>query len=273
MAEELDSGGNLVTHFTQGAGIDEALALTGTGGTYFYHADGLGSITSLTDSTGNLSASYVYDSFGQLTASTGSITNPFHYTGREFDAETGLYDYRARYDDPSSGRFISEDPVRFDQGGNFYTYVSSHPTDLMDPTGLTKCCPSRYENEIEKGIKNARDRLDHLEMFGTAILPSDGARVTVGGITGCNSGSRILGTNITVPDQYNMQIDVDPDKHPCDYECAVAHENVHARMCRKMGGTRFNALTEAEREIPAYTMELGCFLKMLRDNNLGPYKK
>ena len=70
--------------------------MTGTAGTYFYHADGLGSITSLTDTTGNVAASYVYDSFGNLTASTGTITNPFQYTGREFDSETGLYYYRAQ---------------------------------------------------------------------------------------------------------------------------------------------------------------------------------
>ena len=53
MTEELGAGGNLLAHYTQGAGIDEPLAMTGTGGTYFYHADGLGSITSLTDATGN----------------------------------------------------------------------------------------------------------------------------------------------------------------------------------------------------------------------------
>ena len=60
----------------------------------------------LTDGSGQLATSYVYDSFGNLTASTGTITNPFQYTGREFDSETGLYYYRARYYDPSTGRFL-----------------------------------------------------------------------------------------------------------------------------------------------------------------------
>ncbi len=41
--------------------------------------------------------------------STGTLNNPFSYTGREFDSETGLYYYRARYYDPSAGRFLSED--------------------------------------------------------------------------------------------------------------------------------------------------------------------
>ena len=134
--EELDSSGNVTTRYTQGAEIDEPLAIASAGGTYYYHADGLGSITSLTDASGQLAASYVYDSFGKLTASTGTITNPFQYTGREFDSETGLYYYRARYYDPAAGRFISEDPARFVGGVNAYPYVYNDPVDLADPMGL-----------------------------------------------------------------------------------------------------------------------------------------
>jgi RHS repeat-associated protein len=135
--EELGGGGgNPLAHYTQGAGIDEPLAMTGTGGIYFYHADGLGSITSLTDGSGQLAASYVYDSFGKLTASTGTVTNPFQFTGREFDSETGLYYYRARYYDPVVGRFLSEDPIQFAGGFDFYAYAENDPTISVDPSGL-----------------------------------------------------------------------------------------------------------------------------------------
>jgi RHS repeat-associated protein len=137
--EELGGGGNLLAHFTQGVGIDEPLATTGGGGTYFYHADGLGSITSLTDGSGQLAASYIYDSFGKLAASTGTITNPFQYTGREFDSETGLYNYRARHYDPQIGRFISEDGFRFQAGVNFYPYTSENPVNFIDPSGYKAC--------------------------------------------------------------------------------------------------------------------------------------
>jgi len=136
ITEELDSGGNLVAHYTQGAGIDEPLALTGTGGTYYYHADGLGSITSLTNGSGQLAASYVYDSFGNLVASTGTLLNPFEYTGREFDAESTLYYYRARYYAPASGRFIGEDPTRFVSDVNFYKYAYNNPLLFVDPFGV-----------------------------------------------------------------------------------------------------------------------------------------
>jgi RHS repeat-associated protein len=141
--EQLGGGGNLLAHYTQGARIDQPLAITDTGGTYFYHTDGLGSIASLTDSTGSVAASYVYDSFGKLTASTGTITNPFQYSGREFDSETGLYYYRARYYDPKGGRFLSEDPIGFDGGANFYAYAGNSPTLFTDPSGYVCCTPEK----------------------------------------------------------------------------------------------------------------------------------
>jgi len=64
------------------------------------------------------------------------LVNPFQYTARESDTETGLYYYRARYYDQSNGRFISEDPIEFDGGKNFYAYVENEPTGFIDPRGL-----------------------------------------------------------------------------------------------------------------------------------------
>lgn len=62
--------------------------------------------------------------------------NPFRFTAREFDAETGLSYYRARYYDPTTGRFLSEDPIEFHAGIDFYRYVGNNPTTLDDPSGL-----------------------------------------------------------------------------------------------------------------------------------------
>jgi RHS repeat-associated protein len=105
--------------------------------TSFYEQDGLGSITSLSSSTGTLANSYSYDTYGNLTSSSGSIGNPLQYTGRDFDPETGLRYYRARYYDPQIGRFISEDPLRYTGGGNtFYSYVANGPHNYRDPSGL-----------------------------------------------------------------------------------------------------------------------------------------
>ncbi|HWR17668.1 MAG TPA: RHS repeat-associated core domain-containing protein, partial [Terriglobales bacterium] len=106
--EELDGAGVVTARFVQGAGIDEPLAQSRSG-LNFYHADGLGSVTSMTDGAGLPSATYVYGAFGTLASSSGTVANPYRYTAREYDPETGLYYYRARYYDPTIGRFLSED--------------------------------------------------------------------------------------------------------------------------------------------------------------------
>jgi RHS repeat-associated protein len=117
------------------AGIDEPLAQSRSE-LSFYNADGLGSITSLTDSSGAPTATFVYGAFGVLNSSTGSAANSYRYTAREYDPETGLHYYRARYYEIENGRFLSEDPIRYEAGLNFFAYVNNRPTTLMDPNGL-----------------------------------------------------------------------------------------------------------------------------------------
>jgi len=103
---------------------------------YYYHADGLGSITGLSDATGTMVQTYGYDAFGQVTA-TGGVSQPFMFTGREYDAETSMYFYRARYYDPTVGRFVTKDPIGFAGGDvNRFNYVRSNPVNRLDPSGL-----------------------------------------------------------------------------------------------------------------------------------------
>ncbi len=136
--EETNAVGAVVARYEQGLNIDEPLAMLRAGATSYYHADGLGSVTSLSNTAGALAQTYTFDSFGKQTASTGSLVNPFQYTGRESDPETGLYYYRARYYDPAVGRFVSEDPIGFSGGSNFYRYARNNPVRRKDPSGL---CP------------------------------------------------------------------------------------------------------------------------------------
>jgi RHS repeat-associated protein len=111
--------------------------MTRGGATYYYTFDGLGSVRNLTSQTQTLVEQYDYDSFGNLTAppTTG---NPYTYTSREYDPETGLLFYRARYYDPKDGRFITEDPIGFEGGINFYSYVQGNPINARDPSGTKK---------------------------------------------------------------------------------------------------------------------------------------
>jgi RHS repeat-associated protein len=136
MIEETNSSGTAVARYSQGLNIDEPLAMDRSSVASFYEADGLGSVTSLSSSAGALAETYTRDSFGKQTGSTGSLTNPFQYTARESDVETGLYYYRARYYDPTIGRFIREDPIRFRGDINFYRYGHNRATVLRDPSGF-----------------------------------------------------------------------------------------------------------------------------------------
>ncbi|GEM_PF-4377897 len=100
-----------------------------------YHHDHLRSVTSLVESLGSAQATMQYGPFGELITETGSDNgNRLHYTGRELD-ESGLYYYRARYYDPEVGRFLTEDPLGFEAGPNFYAYVNNNPISFNDPAG------------------------------------------------------------------------------------------------------------------------------------------
>jgi RHS repeat-associated protein len=156
---ELDGSNTVRSYYTHGPSIDEPLIMerdTDTNGSLdqkvFYHVDGLGSIKTLTDNTGAIVQTYLYDSFGNIVDQTGTVVNPYTYTAREYDTESGLYYYRARYYDASIGRFISEDPIGFGGGINFYVYVGNDPINILDPLGLLKLKvdPSSTQNLIDK---------------------------------------------------------------------------------------------------------------------------
>src|SRR5207302_6670490 len=80
-----------------------------------------------------------FDSFGNITAQSNSANQPlFAFTGQMWDADAGLYWYHARWYDPHTGRFISQDPSGFAAGDpNLYRYVTNDPTNFTDPTGMS----------------------------------------------------------------------------------------------------------------------------------------
>ena len=134
---EYDGANVLQARYTHGPGIDEPIAVTKGGSTFFYHQDGLGTVTDLTDSAGATAKSYSYDAYGSIVDQTGTVDQPYTYTGREFDSETGLYYYRARYYDATTGRFLQKDPIGFlGKDVNLFRYVHSNPANQTDPAGL-----------------------------------------------------------------------------------------------------------------------------------------
>lgn len=152
-----------VTYFIHGPGVDEHLALF-QGTPYFYHTDGLGSVTRITDVSQSIVQSYSYTSFGTPTPATG-FQQPYIYTAREYDGETGLYYYRARYYDPIDGRFISRDPIGLAGGINQYAYVSNDPVNATDPSGLD-AITDRLKEIDTAGLEAPNPFLDPVNYVG-----------------------------------------------------------------------------------------------------------
>jgi RHS repeat-associated protein len=124
-----------------------------TGSTvYYYQHDQLGSTRALTDSAGAVVASYNYDAYGNLTSQTGSVTNPFLFTGQYRDSESGMYHLRARYYDPGTGQFISRDP-KLSSTWAPYSYVADNPLNGTDASGLDPL--SDLGNWVGDQISNA----------------------------------------------------------------------------------------------------------------------
>lgn len=129
-----DRGGDgSVVEYLNGPGVDNKLRQTDATGALYYLTDHLRGTTALTDTVGSVVEQVSGDSFG--VGAESSLTR-YGFTGRERDSLTGLYYYRARWYDPQQGRFISEDPITFAGGINFYTYVGNDPLGKVDPSGL-----------------------------------------------------------------------------------------------------------------------------------------
>jgi len=140
-----------------GNGVDDILVTIVTSGDgkkkaenrYFYQKNQLGSITAMTDEKGKVVEEYRYDAFGKAYIRDGKsgewrefgeskVGNSRLFTGREYDGETGLYYYRARYYSAEMGRFISRDPIGTSDNINLYSYVGNSPVMWMDSMGREK---------------------------------------------------------------------------------------------------------------------------------------
>src|SRR5690554_8183888 len=113
------------------------------------HTDHLGSIRAVTDEAGAVVWSADHLAFGTRfgEAGDGSFEQWKGSTGKEYDPDTGLYYFNARWYDQETGRFISEDPIK--DGVNWYTYAANNPLRSVDPTGL----PTKIVSNIIEAIR------------------------------------------------------------------------------------------------------------------------
>jgi len=148
--EERNASGQVTKQYFWGNGIDELLRLdiyNGTSSTpYYIHADNIGSTTAITDGSGNLVERVTYNVYGAptftdalgQTLKKSTIHNTTLFQGREYDYDLSLYNYRARYLDPSLGRFLQTDPLGYQDSMNLYQGMNMNPQNFVDPWGEIK---------------------------------------------------------------------------------------------------------------------------------------
>lgn len=150
-----DGEGKQLHRYLYGPRVDQVLADENAAGDILWPlADNQGTVRDLVSSAGTLLNHIRYDSFGRVTSQTNpAVTIQFGYTGRDFDVETGLNYYRARYYDPATGRFLSEDPSGFAAGdANLYRYVGNNSVNFVDPFGLEKSSTEKRNDVLLAGI-------------------------------------------------------------------------------------------------------------------------
>jgi len=139
--EGVMNGSSWLAKYFRGAVIDEVVNgfqndTSGVWTNYTFHHDALQSVLGLSGHEGSVLQTIQYGPFGDKISTAGAANdNQLHFTGREEDADNGLYYFRARYYDPAIGRFITEDPKGFGAGVNFYTYARNNPINANDPMG------------------------------------------------------------------------------------------------------------------------------------------
>jgi RHS repeat-associated protein len=158
------AGATPTVRYLYGMQVDQILAQDkGSGNVSWDLTDQLGSVRALVGNDGVLRNRYEYDAFGSLNSSMVGATDDsrYRYTGREFDSETGLHYYRARYFDSNSGRFIGQDPIGFGGGdANLYRYVGNNSANLTDPSGLRPL--SQSERIILAELRNLAQKIKNV---------------------------------------------------------------------------------------------------------------
>ncbi len=131
---EYDGQDALLNRYHIGKGI---VASENANGLHYFHQNGHGDVSTITNTAGQAVEKYSYSAFGELTSLGHNLDNRFLYSGEQLDPLTGDYYLRARMYRPSIGRFLAEDVYRGD-GMNLYAYVSNNPLIYVDPSGWGK---------------------------------------------------------------------------------------------------------------------------------------
>ena len=136
---DLDANGDVVASYVWGDGVDRLLAVKVGGASYYPLTDIQGTVWGYVDSQNNVVARWQYDAWGNVVDE--SVTVPvlanirYRFQCREWSAVTGLVNFRMRWYDPETGRWLSKDPIGLSGGLNLYAFCGESPLNRLDPMG------------------------------------------------------------------------------------------------------------------------------------------
>ena len=158
---DLDSNGNVLRSYVWGEGIDRLLAVKVGTKSYAALTDVQGTVWGLADGT-DVIARWTYDAWGNILS--GEVSDPalaafrYRFQGREFSAVTGLTNFRMRWYDPRTGRWLSKDPIGLNGGMNLYAMCEADCLNHIDPTGTAIWVGTRWgvHQNINVGDPNGK---------------------------------------------------------------------------------------------------------------------
>ncbi len=242
----------------------------------YYHADGLGSVVKRSNHGGAIVHEYQYDAWGNV--ETGEAEPGYAFTGREWDPETALYYYRARYYDARSGRFLSSDPMGFKAGINHYTYAESDPVLWKDPSGLvafqwpppmpiTPALPSRFPKpnggccdkaKIKEARESAQSQIDRMNAGG---VPEGKLAASSATSHNCDEQGNCVPI---VDDEKFFDPGIVEKGDPCVDYCTTVHEWVHFTDNRPWSTKWTDNQITRNFEYPGYVRDRECLDSYLK---------
>ncbi len=142
ISAQIDATGNVVGRFFSDLAGAAPAYMVKDGKTYRLITNHLGSVRYVVDIvTGNVVQHIEYDEFGNVQHDSNPNFQPFGFAFGLYDVDTGLVRFGERDYDPTSGLWITKDPIRFGGGLNLYGYVNNDPVNWVDPSGLENTCP------------------------------------------------------------------------------------------------------------------------------------
>lgn len=205
-----------VSAANSGTAISEGQILSDRIGSVYYLKDHLGSITDIISDDGNIIQKYDYSAFGvlreikdsndvEVSFDSASIKTSYTFTGREFEPETGLYYYRARYYNPNTGRFLQQDPhpglLQMPSSFNSkFIYGNNNPILNSDPSGLSWLsdvisgdAARNFGREFDRFIKNPEIQKG-IVTVASAIVAYFAAPVLAAAVASSTTGFLIAST-------------------------------------------------------------------------------